>query len=55
MSATFSQEIKDIMLAAVKAKSAGGGTPAQIKLATAITTGESNTEVLTLLADEVRG
>lgn len=52
---TFSLEAKNIMLAAVRAKSSGSATDAQIALAHAITHGENNAEVLTRLIDDVRG
>jgi len=52
---TFSEESKRIMMQAVRAKSCGGGTEAQIALATAVTSGESNVEVLCSLIEDARG
>lgn len=51
---TFSNEAKNIMMKAVQAKGHGGGTEAQIALATAITSGESNVEVLCALIEDAR-
>ena len=51
---TFSDEAKNVMMKAVQAKSHGGGTEAQIALATAITSGESNVEVLCALIEDAR-
>tara|TARA_R110000772_G_scaffold22123_2_gene60096 strand:- start:763 stop:939 length:177 start_codon:yes stop_codon:yes gene_type:complete len=52
---TFSNEAKNVMMKAVQAKQHGGGTEAQVALATAITTGESNVEVLCALIEDARG
>lgn len=52
---TFSTEAKDIMLKAVRAKSTGVCSDAQLALATAVLGGENNAEVLTRLIDDVRG
>ena len=52
---TFSIEAKNIMLSAVRAKTSGGASEAQLALAYAVTHGESNAEVLTRLIDDVRG
>ena len=52
---TFSNEAKSVIMKAVNAKTHGGGTEAQIALATAVTTGESNVEVLTALIEDARG
>ena len=51
---TFSNEAKNVMMKAVQAKGHGGGTEAQIALATAITSGESNVEVLCALIEDAR-
>ena len=50
----FSNEAKNVIMKAVQAKSHGGGTEAQIALATAVTTGESDVEVLTALIEDAR-
>jgi DNA-directed RNA polymerase subunit F len=52
---TFSTEAKSIMLKAVRARTQGGATEAQIALAYAVTHGENDAEVLTRLIDDVRG
>lgn len=51
---TFSKEAQAIILAAVRAKTAGGATEAQRNLAQAVTHGEANMEVLCGLIDDVR-
>ena len=51
----FSNEAKNVIMKAVQAKSHGGGTEAQIALATAVTTGESDVEVLCALIEDARG
>ena len=50
----FSKEAQDIILKAVRAKTAGGATEAQIALATAVTHGEANMEILCGLVADVR-
>ena len=52
---TFSIEARNIMLAAVRAKTSGGATEAQVALAHAVTHGENDIEILTRLIDDVRG
>ncbi len=52
---TFSKEQHTIMLTAVRAKTSGGATPAQVALAHAVTHGENNVEILIRLIDDVRG
>lgn len=52
---TFSKEEQTVMLTAVRARTHGGATPAQVALAHAVTHGESNVEILVRLIDDVRG
>ena len=51
----MSNEMKNIIMQAVQAKSHGGGTEAQQALAYAVTHGENSAEVLARLVDDVRG
>ncbi len=52
---TFSKEAQDIILSAIRAKTAGVCSDAQKALAYAVTHGENNAEIITRLIDDVRG
>lgn len=52
---TFSKEAQDIILTAIRSKTSGNATEAQIALAHAVTHGENNAEVICQLINDVRG